>query len=183
MSTEDTTNSSTSISNDAPSASGDNSQRGSIISPSHGSNQNQSSEEQSTTSTSGTAADFPSHLVCPITGEPPFRAVTFDTPNAMNQNHPQVFEHSAMHRNITIMFREDWDRRYGNGRCVLHPLTREPVDRENALALLSNVSPEVQEDINRERTRLELSITEETSPLEHMDFVRYARMLRKVALA
>ena len=116
------------------------------------------------------ADDFPSHLICPIALEPPIEAVTFGVLNRNGSTHPQAFEYSALFRFISTT---------GVGiavRRVRHPITRRKVRRDQALQLVKPVSPEIQQQINQERTCRNLTMNVE-NPIGQADHILYTQML------
>jgi len=136
-----------------------------------GNNNNNASGSTTTNDNNETAADdFPSHLICPIALEPPIEGVTFGVPNRDGSTHPQAFEYSALFRFISTT---------GVGiavRRVRHPITRRKVPRDQALQLVKPVSPEIQQQINRERTRRNLTMNVE-NPIGQADHILYTQML------
>ena len=89
--------------------------------------------------------DFPSKLTCLINQEPPAVAVFFDIPDANGQISGQVFEESALYRFITQLG-------VANAfRSVRHPGSGVFIRRDQALAAVRRVPPEVQERISAER--------------------------------
>ena len=99
--------------------------------------------------------DFSSMLVCPITQEPPVRAVTF-------MSSSQVFEHSALYRAISTR------GTLQAARCFFHPTTRESARRDQALVQVRDVAPEIQVVITEERRQRNLS-EEDDNPLTQAD--------------
>mmetsp|Transcript_32556 Transcript_32556/g.53088 ORF Transcript_32556/g.53088 Transcript_32556/m.53088 type:complete len:473 (+) Transcript_32556:145-1563(+) len=101
---------------------------------------------------------FPSRFICPLFGEPPIDAATFDIQDHNGLVSDQVFEYASLFRHIGTL---------GVGvsvRNVRHPLTSASIHRSNALARVIRVSPEIQERINVERLRQGLSL-EDDRPL------------------
>ena len=102
--------------------------------------------------------------------EPPKKAVYFNTVTDSGETSQQVFEYNAMYRLISIRGAGD------NADLVLHPATRATIDRRQALALIEDVPPGVQERINEERSRLRLgdpTHSDPGAPLTVADRARY----------
>ena len=109
---------------------------------------------------------FPSRFICPLFGEPPIDAATFDIQDHNGLLSDQVFEYASLFRHIGTL---------GVGisvRNVRHPLTSASIHRSNALARVIRVSPEIQERINVERLRQGLSL-EDDRPLTQAHRAQY----------
>jgi len=117
--------------------------------------------------------DFPSILTCPISGEPPVDAVTFEVEDENGQFSPQVFDR----RNLFLHIAHQGDQ-MGSLRNVRHPLAGGTIPRDRALALVRNVPPDVQARINEQRRRLHLSLDQ--NPITQDDWDVYNRTVANV---
>ena len=89
--------------------------------------------------------DFSDQLLDPVSGEPPRKAYTFNVPNDEGEISGQVFSYITLFRLIGTPGEDD--AKY----FVYHPITRERIRRDQALAFVLPVSIEIQERINRQR--------------------------------
>ena len=117
--------------------------------------------------------DFPSALICPINKEPPAVPVTFDVPDKQGNTSNQVFEYSALYRTIAnqgvlTAFRN-----------VRHTINGAWVRRDEALPLISEVSPELKARIAAERARLSLS-ADDDEPVGPEEGKVYRRMVERI---
>ena len=95
-------------------------------------------------------------FICPLFGEPPIDAATFDIRDHNGLVSDHVFEY-------TTLFRHIGTRGVGSAvRKVTHPLTSASIHRSDALARVIRVSPALQERINAERSRLGLGFQYDT---------------------
>ena len=117
--------------------------------------------------------DFPSLLTCPINMEPPAVPVTFDVPNEDGVLCSQVFEYSALYRAIyTKGVRQAY-------RKIRHTITGDWIRRDQALALVKRVPPNLQAMIAAERVRLGLSIDDD-EPVGPDDQRMYREMMERI---
>jgi hypothetical protein len=77
-----------------------------------------------------------------VSGEPPRKAYTFNVPNDEGEISGQVFSYITLFRLIGTPGEDD--AKY----FVYHPITRERIRRDQALAFVLPVSIEIQERIN-----------------------------------
>ena len=105
-------------------------------------------------------------FICPLFGEPPIDAATFDIQDHNGLVSDQVFEYASLFRHIGTL---------GVGisvRNVRHPLTSASIHRNNALAHMNRVSPAIQHRINVKHMRQGLSLDDST-PLTDADRAQY----------
>ena len=115
---------------------------------------------------------FPCTLTCHITQAPPECGVYFRISDTRGVHSPQVFEHAAIYRYISIT------GMYGAYRQVRHPLTDGVINRQDALDCVVDVPADVQARITRERVLLRLPPAD---PLTDDNPCRYEEMLEKMA--
>jgi hypothetical protein len=114
---------------------------------------------------------FPSMLQCCFTLCPPQRAVYLDIRGPDGQTPKQVFEFTAVFRQIATT------GVYTQFRKVRHPITGGFIDRRLALALVVDVPPEVQTRITRERILRRLPPVE---PLNEDDHEKYSTTIARM---
>jgi hypothetical protein len=114
---------------------------------------------------------FPSMLECSYTMRPPQRAVYMDVRGLDGLFPKQVFEYSAVYRNIAT------PGEYTQFRKVRHPTSGGFIDRRAALSMVIDVPSEVQDKINTER-RLQRLLPEEG--LNEDDFAKYTATMSRM---
>ena len=117
---------------------------------------------------------FSDQLLDPVSGEPPRNAYTFNIPNDEGEISGQVFSYITLFRLIGTP--GEGDAKY----FVYHPITRERIRRDKALASVLPVSIEIQERINQQRCALGL----EDVDIDHLtqeDHRKYTETITAVA--
>ena len=119
---------------------------------------------------------FPNYYICPISQQPPLRAVTFDIPQedeTQQQRCPQVFECSIIYRQIA-------SQGVGIARqSVAHPITKQWAKCDAALSFVHDVDEPTPEIIRQQRLQMDLTI-QDSQPLFQADFELYRRTIEDV---